>query len=384
MRKTDKDLISIIIENKNISSYELSKTINVPASTIRRIWEDNGIYKKQNFKPDSDEFIRMYDELKGSRKLAIYYNVDKATILNYAHSIGYNSAQFKSVPLLTLEDTASVVDSYHITTMSKLSNKFNCSMSLIGKVWGAYGCRDKGFARRYYCNFNYFKTIDSFDKAYFIGLIASDGCVYDRKNGLNQKLLSIALHQKDEDILKKFLIYIKGENPILHIQHDSTPMASLQLVSDIMCDDLSVYNIVPNKTWTYEPCNIPYEYLWHFLRGYFDGDGSISWNNNMILCRCAISFCGNKKTMLYIKTFLEDNKIKSCMTKDKRSIDNEFYGVSITNMQGKISFINKLYENSENLYLNRKRTRCDDFIEKCRSKGYPINIECGHGSTGTK
>ena len=49
------------------------------------------------------------------------------------------------------------------------------------------------------------------------------------------------------------------------------------MVSDIICNDLRQYGIIPNKTYlTKHLPNIPKEFLPHFLRGLLDGDGWIS------------------------------------------------------------------------------------------------------------
>ena len=51
----------------------------------------------------------------------------------------------------------------------------------------------------------------------------------------------------------------------------------VQITSGEMIEDLSKYNIVPNKTHTYTwPQLLPHELAMPFLLGYFDGDGSLS------------------------------------------------------------------------------------------------------------
>ena len=46
-----------------------------------------------------------------------------------------------------------------------------------------------------------------------------------------------------------------------------------------MCNDLFNLGIVSNKSLTLQfPKNIPNSLIKHYLRGYFDGDGSISTN----------------------------------------------------------------------------------------------------------
>lgn len=227
----------------------------------------------------------------------------------------------------------------------------------------------KGYARRYYSNFSYFREIDSKDKAYFLGFIASDGCVYDRDNGIQQKMLSIGIHQKDEEVLTGFLKYLDSNNPINKHFTKETPVAQIQIVNDELCNDLSKYNIFPRKTWEYYPKNIPNEFMWHFIRGYFDGDGYISWKKESQPNKCNISFCGNGKTMKFLSEVLNNYKIDNCLIRDQRKkYKDKFYNLYINNIKSKILFIRYLYIESDNLALSRKKQLCLDFISVVKRK----------------
>ena len=45
---------------------------------------------------DKEEFIRVYDELKSSRKVAEYFNTTKTTVLKYAKEIGYDNSRYNT------------------------------------------------------------------------------------------------------------------------------------------------------------------------------------------------------------------------------------------------------------------------------------------------
>ena len=59
-------------------------------------------------------------------------------------------------------------------------------------------------------NENYFETIDSEDKAYFLGFIFADGCVTNDPKKYRYQL-TLKLHSKDVGILEKFIKSIDGE-----------------------------------------------------------------------------------------------------------------------------------------------------------------------------
>lgn len=58
----------------------------------------------------------------------------------------------------------------------------------------------------------------------------------------------------------------------------------LRWTSKTMHKDLEKYNITPRKTYDLDfefPFElIPNEYIWDFIRGFFDGDGQISYSEN--------------------------------------------------------------------------------------------------------
>ncbi len=49
--------------------------------------------------------------------------------------------------------------------------------------------------------------------------------------------------------------------------------------------------------------------MWHYLRGFFDGDGSIYYSGKYNPCNWIISICGNYKTMYAIQNFLKTQDI---------------------------------------------------------------------------
>lgn len=357
-----------IINNAHKSSTILSKELNIPASTIRGLWQRNNINKKKIFNPNVDEFIKLYDEYNSSRKLARIYGFDRVTILNFARKIGYdNSIELK----FNDEEVKYICSMYYKTSAEKLSEKLNCSGSLISKIWSENGLTGKD-NRTFYSNFDYFETIDSYDKAYFLGFIGADGCVYDRNEVNRQKSLSICIHRKDEYILDIFRKCIDSNNKILRNEYytDNNVLvetSTIVIVSDKMCDDLSKYEIVPRKTWTFKVKNIPDKYMWHFIRGFFDGDGSISKNKKSDNpSDYSMSFVGNKYTMSFIHDYLSNHNIKSSLLKCKEdNYANDFYQLTINNINSRYLLIEYLYENCGEIYLPRKKQLADHYIKIC-------------------
>ena len=132
-------------------------------------------------------------------------------------------------------------------------------------------------------NTQYFKEINSYNKAYLLGFIAADGAIVQNKN-TNTKTLTITIHAKDIAVLE----LLKSElNSSLNIKDITSKSKSLQSYKlDVnhkrfntskkeIIQDLESYSLTSNKslTMTNLIVNIPTQYKKAFILGYFDGDG---------------------------------------------------------------------------------------------------------------
>lgn len=128
-------------------------------------------------------------------------------------------------------------------------------------------------ASRYEVNENYFETIDSADKAYWLGMLFADGsvCVRDDNRG---SLVTLELADFDINHLQKFKEALKYTGPIHH--RSNRPTASVRICRNKMVSDLIKYGCVPNKTnegWIELEAIKNFEL--DFVRGFLDGDGYI-------------------------------------------------------------------------------------------------------------
>lgn len=126
--------------------------------------------------------------------------------------------------------------------------------------------------RKFTINDNYF-SIQNNNMAYLLGFLATDGCVYQ-----NQNLIKLALSSVDKSFLEKVNMELSSTFPI----HDYTTnkgflVSEVRWTSSQIKTDLSDYNIVPNKTYSFVfPQKLEEQYYIDFIRGYFDGDGCVS------------------------------------------------------------------------------------------------------------
>ena len=128
------------------------------------------------------------------------------------------------------------------------------------------------FKRRYKCDDEFFiKLIPT--SAYWLGFIAADGCLYLGKRG--EKNFYIALNCLDVKHLKNFKKTIKTNAKIGYIKSNNSTHISFYSVDKIF-DSLVKLGIKPNKRLRIENVIVPNNLMSHFIRGVFDGDGSLS------------------------------------------------------------------------------------------------------------
>jgi len=151
---------------------------------------------------------------------------------------------------------------------------------------------------KYHFNKDYFNQRLDEHRAYHLGFIMADGCIYKDSLQLN-------LHWKDKSQLEKFRKDIQSDYSIYHIKN----VCRLMIYSKKLCNFLAKYNIVPRKSLIAKtPTNIPPELMCHFFRGMFDGDGCLSYRKDRKYWQ--LQFCGTKDIVEnFIKFTGEDLKL---------------------------------------------------------------------------
>lgn len=221
----------------------------------------------------------------------------------------------------------------------------------------------KGIQRKYSLNESYFERIDSKEKAYILGFIAADGCV-SKKRGNSGRTLSINIKPEDYNVLDFIKKELGSDKEIKKIKGAGfglgTSLISLEVNSTKMCSDLEKLGIVARKSLILKPPKIEEEYFMPFIKGYFDGDGTIyktkCYNNY------CVGFCGTKEMLEWIS-----NILKMSIKLEKRHKDcknNYYFRFGGTNKP--YSFMTKFYDSVE-ISINRKRKLYNELKVVCGS-----------------
>lgn len=120
-------------------------------------------------------------------------------------------------------------------------------------------------------NHNYFKTIDTEEKAYILGFLYADGYNSDKQVVISQL-------EQDVDILEKINKALDADNQIKRKLQSTNNKTVCQLCysSIDMCADLTNLGCFRNKSLACTfPTFLDKSLIRHFIRGYFDGDGCV-------------------------------------------------------------------------------------------------------------
>ena len=158
-------------------------------------------------------------------------------------------------------------------------------------------------------NSNYFSKIDTKEKAYWLGFLYADGCVSKKTN-----TISISLSSQDEYMLSNFAKELESDNAIAHsikkMNGKSFNISHFAIRDKQMKQDLIKWGCVPNKSYKeIELPKINNKLIWHFIRGFMDGDGSLNHSNKSL----RLSFTNNSERFL--------NQLKKELGKDNLSLD---------------------------------------------------------------
>lgn len=223
-----------------------------------------------------------------------------------------------------------------------------------------------GNKRTYNVNDSFFNELNE-KSAYWLGFIYADGYISKTEN-----CIRITLSVKDEDHLLKFKKDIISESPITyHMNRYSekyplTKKARISIFSKQIKEQLRLLGCSSAKSLTCSFPAISRELIPHFIRGYFDGDGSVyivkpygRMKNESIGC----SIIGTGKFLEVLKKNIGFDKSKILRVDKRLDISNpirtlEFAGHNIVH-----SFYKYIYSNAS-VCLERKKKVFDDYEQR--------------------
>jgi intein/homing endonuclease len=199
---------------------------------------------------------------------------------------------------------------------------------------------------KYKYNLKAFEEITN-ESAYFLGLLYADGNLSDRGR------VTLNLSIKDIELVYKFINFLGTDKPLSIIKKTNSVSFSFQ--NKVITKQLINLGLKPRKSLILKfPKFIDSLFLKDFIRGYFDGDGSVSLKKRKTTSNIRVHLVGTFDMLFNIQKHLiklyniNETKIGQ-ITKNKNTFQLE-----IRNKKDVIIFKNFLYDGS-NLYLERKK-----------------------------
>lgn len=253
-------------------------------------------------------------------------------------------------------------------SFTELSRLFNCSLTGIRdflvenryiKSRGNKDITGKDYNKRHSCNDSFFDKIDSEKKAYWLGYLFADGYNNEKEN-----FVSFSQSEPQEEMVYRFKEDLEATQPISIISSrtntirgkeiTSKPAHRIKIISKQLSDDLAKHGCIQAKTFTITFPNIDDQFKSHFVRGYFDGDGSVTNVKDTTGTKAQFNIIGTLDLLLGIQKELVEkaglNEIKISPARKDSHVYQLVYG-GIENVK---KFYSYLYSNSE-IYLPKKK-----------------------------
>lgn len=299
------------------------------------------------------ELIDLYQNQRVpvSRIVALGKFPGKATtIRKYLRSLGVPTLVNKSS--ITNFETDIIEPWKQGESLNSLSKRFNTTKSFLSKQLKSLGYQVNNTQTQINFDDAVFDSIDTEEKAYWLGFIWADGNIKTTSKTCYR--LTINLKLEDLEHLEKFNEFTKHTKYNIKIDKIKN-VCSWYACSKHLWETLNNYGCTPKKSLTLK---FPDESIFkskdlirHFIRGYFDGDGCISYERykNGIVMRCSLL-----GTMDFVDGIKQYTKLENILVQLRHS-KNDYFNLKLTNNESKY-FASLIYDNAV-IYLNRKYLR---------------------------
>lgn len=253
-------------------------------------------------------------------------------------------------------------------SFTELAEQFNCSVTGMRDflVEGRY-VKSRGhqtingvhYNKRHSCNDLFFNKIDSEKKAYWLGYLFADGY-----NNTDKKMVSFSQSEPQEEMVYRLKEDLEATQPIsvsgprINTIHGkeitSKPAHKIAINSKQLSDDLAKHGCTQGKTLTIAFPNIDDQFKSHFIRGYFDGDGSVTNVKDTTGTKAQFNIIGTLDLLLGIQKELVEKAGLNAIKISPAKKDSQVYQLVYGGIKNVKKFYSYLYLDSET-YLPKKK-----------------------------
>lgn len=265
--------------------------------------------------------------------------------------------------------------------VKELALMFNISQESMRSALHKFGVQTKLTCEKqkekYPRNSRYFKTIDTPEKAYWLGFLYADGGITD-SGSIHRVRINLAEH--DYEHLVKFKKAIGAfntpvKNTVKKVDGKEYRGCYIALSDKEMVHDLISKGCCPKKSLILKFPNeeqVPFNLIYHFIRGYSDGNGTITYSypyGKEFLPHFSWGILGTEAFLTSVKNILGKHDLK---LENKKT----HYGLKISGNKQLLNILSKIYTDSySDIELSRKRNKFNELI-LLRMGGEPVNTGC--------
>jgi len=270
---------------------------------VKKLLKEAGVYgtAPEMLSGYHDEIVKLCNEGVNYQEIAKQVGTSRWKVVEYCKKHGlYERTKVEPTPELNEE----ILRLYEEGVSSpKIAKQVGVSKWYVLQVIPQAEKKTKAFYNTHSCNYQFFENIDNEVKAYFLGLFYADGY-----NNQKNKSIRIGFANKDLELLHKFVEAIESTHP-LYVRKDKKytdgTFTCVTISSTILSADLAKHGCVVAKTHVLNKMpEMPEELYRHFIRGYFDGDGSVYYTQSGNVDKITLSWTGNKPFLEDVQAYL--------------------------------------------------------------------------------
>lgn len=206
-----------------------------------------------------------------------------------------------------------------------------------------------------FTNDYFFDDLTHPDTQYVLGFLCADGCVT-----INPKKC-VSFSSKDKEILDKIQKIIPTE---YKVGFDGRSTYQIKIYSDKLYNRAIELGIPERKSLI---ISYPDWANNHFIRGYFDGDGTVYKVKNRPAIRCEI-LSGSREFIIGLERHLQRVGLKYHYRRDEQRYQNTYYKINIHRKSDILRFERLLYS-YDSICLLRKRRVFQKWLQKTQNIG---------------
>lgn len=303
-----------------------------------------------------EKIIKFYKDGNSMKKTGEVFGISAAAVMKILDSRGVpkrtNGGIYK------LDEKVIIQDYKNGNSSQIIAEKYGVCCHSITNLLEKYGIKRDNIYHNLELIEDYWENIDSYDKAYFLGFIITDGNV-------SGNMIRLQLSSKDQHILEVFAKKTKNSN---QIKEDKRKLSTFQVKRKRWVEDLERYGVVQHKTEkTYLPI-LEEDIMPHLIRGLIDGDGWISYKSH------SIGFCGSERLVTELRDFICSNL--GVYPVKVLKVEDRLWQINWASLRDVEKIGNYLYNNKRDCYLERKF----DNFKKIIQANTEVSSEIAKGS----